>query len=192
MSLEADAAAVAVPAAVASRQEILLTPGPTTVPDAVLAAQTVAPLYHRGPQFRRLMAEVVDGLRWMLETEDEILLLTGSGTGALEAAVVNCFSPGDKLVVVDNGFFGERVTRLARAFGLEVVPLVYEWGRLARAEDVAEVLAQHPDTAGVAVQHSETSTGAINDVEAIAAVVADAPGRPLVMVDAVSSAGALP
>ena len=192
MSLEADAAAVAVPADVAIRQEILLTPGPTTVPDAVLAAQTVAPRYHRGPAFRALMADVLDGLRWMLETEDEIVLLTGSGTGALEAAVVNCFSPGDKLVVVDNGFFGERVTRLARAFGLEVVPLVYEWGRLARAEDVAEVLSEHPDTAGVAVQHSETSTGAINDVEAIAAVVADAPGRPLVMVDAVSSAGAVP
>jgi aspartate aminotransferase-like enzyme len=192
MSLDADARAVAVPADVATRQEILLTPGPTTVPDAVLAAQTVAPRYHRGPAFRALMAEVLDGLRWMLETEDDIVLLTGSGTGALEAAVVNCFSPGDKLVVVDNGFFGDRVTRLARAFGLEVVPLVYEWGRLARAEDVAELLDRHPDTAGVAIQHSETSTGAINDVEAIAAVVEEAPGRPLIMVDAVSSAGAVP
>jgi aspartate aminotransferase-like enzyme len=128
----------------------------------------------------------------MLETDDEILVLTGSGTGALEAAVVNCFSPGDRLVVVDNGFFGDRVTKLARAFGLEVVPLAYEWGRLPRADDVADLLARTPDVAGVAVQHSETSTGAINDVEAIAAAVSAAPGRPLIMVDAVSSAGAVP
>jgi aspartate aminotransferase-like enzyme len=192
VSLDPNPPAVAAPTEVAARPEILLTPGPTTVPDAVLAAQTVAPRYHRGPAFRALMAEVLDGLRWMLETEDEIVLLTGSGTGALEAAVVNCFSPGDKLVVVDNGFFGDRVTRVARAFGLEVVPLLYEWGRLPRAEDVGELLARHPDTAGVAIQHSETSTGAINDVEAIAAVVDEAPGRPLIMVDAVSSAGAVP
>jgi serine---pyruvate transaminase len=183
---------VAAPPAVASRQEILLTPGPTTVPDAVLAAQTVAPRYHRGPAFRQLMGDVLEGLGWMIESENDIVLLTGSGTGALEAAVVNCFSPGDRLVVVDNGFFGDRVTRLARAFGLEVVPLVYEWGRLPRAGDVADLLAREPDIAGVAVQHSETSTGAINDVEAIAAAVDAAPGRPLLMVDAVSSAGAVP
>lgn len=177
---------------VAARPEILLTPGPTVVPDVVLAAQSTAPRYHRGPAFQALMANVVEGLGWLLETEDEILLLTGSGTGALEAALVNCFSPGDRLLVVDNGFFGDRVTRIARAFGLEVIPLVYEWGRLARAEDVERMLDEHSGVAGVALQHSETSTGAINDVEAIAAAVNAARERPLVMVDAVSSAGAVP
>ncbi len=191
MSDDGKLAAIAAPA-VPARPEILLTPGPTTVPDAVLAAQSVAPRYHRGPEFQRLMADVLDGLGWMLETDNEILLLTGSGTGALEAAIVNCFSPGDKLVVVDNGFFGDRVTRLAQAFGLDVVPLIYEWGRVPRAEDVADVLADHPHTAGVAVQHSETSTGAINDIEAIAAAVHATARRPLVVVDAVSSAGAVP
>jgi len=186
------ALAVAASAGAPVRPEILLTPGPTTIPDAVLAAQAAAPRYHRGPEFQRLMADVLDGLQWMLETENEILLLTGSGTGALEAAIVNCFSPGDTLVVVDNGYFGDRVTRLARAFGLEVVPLAYEWGRLARADDVADLLAARGPVAGVCVQHSETSTGAVNDIEAIAAAIAAAPGRPLIMVDAVSSAGALP
>src|SRR3954453_2794571 len=137
MSLDANPAALVAPADVSTRQDILLTPGPTTVPDAVLAAQTVAPRYHRGPPFRELMAEGLDGLRWMLESDDEIVVLTGSGTGALEAAVVNCFSPGDKLVVVDNGFFGDRVTRLARAFGLEIFPLTYDGGPLARPEGVA-------------------------------------------------------
>jgi aspartate aminotransferase-like enzyme len=192
MSLDVEQSAAAPAAAVAARPEILLTPGPTMVPDAVLAAQSTAPRYHRGPVFRQLMADVLEGLGWMLETKNEILLLTGSGTGALEAALVNCFSPGDRLLVVDNGFFGDRLTRMARAFGLEVVPLVYEWGRLARADDVARMLAEHPGVAGVAVQHSETSTGAINDVEAIAAAVDAAPGRPLLVVDAVSSAGAVP
>lgn len=190
--LDGALAAIAAGAAAPVRPEILLTPGPTTIPDAVLAAQAAAPRYHRGPEFRQLMAAVLDGLGWMLETDDEILLLTGSGTGALEAAIVNCFSPGDTLVVVDNGYFGDRVIRLARAFGLDVVPLSYEWGRLARAADVADLLAGRPPVAGVCVQHSETSTGAVNDVEAIAAAVAAAPGRPLIMVDAVSSAGALP
>jgi aspartate aminotransferase-like enzyme len=192
MTVDGKPSAVALAPAAAARPEILLTPGPTMVPEAVLAAQSIAPRYHRGPAFRQLMAEVVDGLGWMLETKNEILLLTGSGTGALEAALVNCFSPGDRLLVVDNGYFGDRVTRMARAFGLDVVPLVYEWGRLARADDVARMLAEHPGVAGVAVQHSETSTGAINDVEAIAAAVAAAPGHPLVVVDAVSSAGAVP
>jgi serine---pyruvate transaminase len=185
-------AAAMASAASPSRPEILLTPGPTTVPDAVLAAQSTAPRYHRGPEFQRLMAGVAEGLGWMLETDDEILLLTGSGTGALEAAIVNCFSPGDTLVVVDNGHFGERVIRLARAFGLDVVPLRYEWGRLARAADGARLLAEREDAAGVCVQHSETSTGAVNDLEAIAAAVTARPGRPLLMVDAVSSAGAVP
>jgi serine---pyruvate transaminase len=185
-------AAVAARAAATVRPEILLTPGPTTIPDAVLAAQAAAPRYHRGPEFQRLMTDVLDGLGWMLETDDDILLLTGSGTGALEAAIVNCFSPGDTLLVVDNGYFGDRVMRLARGFGLDVVPLSYEWGRLARADEVAGLLAGRAPVAGVCVQHSETSTGAVNDIEAIAAAIAAAPGRPLIMVDAVSSAGALP
>ena len=192
MSEDGTANAAVLAPAVPSRPEILLTPGPTMVPEAVLVAQSSAPRYHRGPAFQALMTDVVDGLRWLLGTRDDVLLLTGSGTGALEAAVVNCFSPGDQLLVVDNGFFGDRVTRMARAFGLEVIPLVYEWGRLARADDITRMLAANPGVAGVAVQHSETSTGAINDVEAIAAAVNAAPGRPLIMVDAVSSAGAVP
>jgi serine---pyruvate transaminase len=192
MSADGKVSAVVRALDVAARPEILLTPGPTVVPEVVLAAQSTAPRYHRGPAFQALMTKVVDGLGWLLESEGEVLLLTGSGTGALEAALVNCFSPGDRLLVVNNGFFGDRVTRMARAFGLDVIPLVYEWGRLARADDVERMLAEHSEVAGVALQHSETSTGAINDVEAIAAAVNAAPGRPLIMVDAVSSAGAVP
>ena len=98
-----------------------LTPGPTPVPPSVLEAQGRHPVFHRGQAFRRLIAEVTEGLRWVLETSNDVLVLTGSGTGALEAAVVNCFSPGEPILVCVNGFFGERVATIAERFGLEVV-----------------------------------------------------------------------
>ncbi|MDO8212518.1 alanine--glyoxylate aminotransferase family protein [Conexibacter sp. CPCC 206217] len=169
-----------------------LTPGPTPVPAAVLEAQGRHPVFHRGRAFQLLLSEVTEGLQWLLETSNEVLLYTASGTGALEAAIVNCFAPGERIVVCVNGFFGERVVTIATRAGLVVERLDYRWGEAVRADDVAACLARTPDARGVVLQHSETSTSVVNDLAAIAPVVTAAPSAPLLMVDAVSAAGALP
>jgi aspartate aminotransferase-like enzyme len=172
--------------------DVWLTPGPTPVPPEVLEAQGRHPVFHRGGGFQRLLAEVTEGLQWVLETSSDVLVLTGSGTGALEAVVVNSFSPGDRILVCVNGFFGERVAAIAGRFGLAIERLDYEWGRAVRADDVAAALERLGDVTGVVLQHSETSTGVVNDLAAIAAAVHAAAGDPLLVVDAVSAAGAIP
>jgi serine---pyruvate transaminase len=171
------------------RPEILMTPGPTPVPPGVLLAQGSPLVYHRGPGYGRLLREVTVGLKALLQTEADVLLFTSSGTGGLESAVANLFSPGDRVVVPVAGYFGERFARIAEAFGLDVRRLDYEWGRAVPAQDVAEALAEAP-TKSVLAQHSETSTGVIHDIQAMGRVTRDA--GALFVVDVVSSLGAVP
>jgi serine---pyruvate transaminase len=171
------------------KPEILMTPGPTPVPPQVLLAQGSPLVYHRGPGYGRLLQEVTDGLREMLKTEGDVLVFTSSGTGGLESAVANLFSPGDRVVVPTAGYFGDRFARIAEAFGLKVRRVEYDWGRAARAEEIAEALSEAP-TRGVLAQHSETSTGVVHDIEAIGRVTKEA--GALFVVDVISSLGAVP
>jgi serine---pyruvate transaminase len=171
------------------RPEILMTPGPTPVPPEVLLAQGSPLVYHRGPGYGALLREVTDGLKAMLKTEADVLMFTSSGTGGLESAVANLFSPGDRVVVPVAGYFGDRFARIAEAFNLDVRRVEYDWGREARAEDVAAALAEAP-AKGVLAQHSETSTGVIHDIEAIGAASRQA--GALFVVDVISSLGAVP
>jgi aspartate aminotransferase-like enzyme len=171
------------------RPEILMTPGPTPVPPSVLQAQGSPLVYHRGPGYGRLLREVTAGLKAMLDTEADVLLFTSSGTGGLESAVANLFSPGDRVVVPVAGYFGDRFARIAEVFGLDVRRLEDEWGSAARADALAEALAEAP-TRGVLAQHSETSTGVIHDIEALGKVTKDA--GALFVVDVISSLGAVP
>jgi aspartate aminotransferase-like enzyme len=171
------------------RPEILMTPGPTPVPPSVLQAQGSPLVYHRGPGYGRLLREVTAGLKAMLETEGDVLLFTSSGTGGLESAVANLFSPGDRVVVPVAGYFGERFAKIAEAFGLDVRRLDYEWGSAADAGDLAAALAEAP-TKGVLAQHSETSTGVIHDIEPLAKATKEA--GALFVVDVISSLGAVP
>lgn len=171
------------------RPEIILAPGPTPIPSEVLLAQGSPLVYHRGPAFGELLREVVERLKQLFRTRNDVLVLTSSGTGGLESAVANLFSPGDRVVVPVAGYFGERFAGIARAYGLEVRRIDYEWGRAVDPADVEAALAEAP-TRGVLVQHSETSTGVVHDVEGVARV-AKAAGA-LVVVDAVSSLGAVP
>jgi serine---pyruvate transaminase len=171
------------------RPEILMTPGPTPVPPEVLLAQGSPLVYHRGPGYGRLLREVTTGLRAMLKTESDVLVFTSSGTGGLESAVANLFSPGDRVVVPVAGYFGDRFARIAEAFGLDVHRLEYDWGRAASPEDVAAAIAEAP-TKGVLAQHSETSTGVIHDVEAMGKATREA--GVLLVVDVISSLGAVP
>ncbi|MEO7804885.1 MAG: alanine--glyoxylate aminotransferase family protein [Actinomycetota bacterium] len=175
--------------AVNQRPEILMTPGPTPVPHFVLEAQAAPLVYHRGPGFAKLLNEVVDGVRWLLETTSDVIVYSSSGTGGMEGAVANLVSQGDKVLVVSVGYFGERFRTICERFGCEVTYLGYEWGQVAKAPDVAKALDADPEISMVFVQHSETSTGVVNDVESIARVVRER--NRLMVLDAISSAGAI-
>jgi aspartate aminotransferase-like enzyme len=173
-----------------NRPEIILAPGPTPIPPEVLLAQGSPLVYHRGPGFGNLMRDVTDKLRMLYRTESaDVLLMTSSGTGGLESAISNLFSPGDEVFVPLAGFFSERFNRLAEAFGLTVHTIEYEWGTKIRPDDVAAALAERPVKA-VLLTQSETSTGVIQPIEELAAVARDA--GALVVVDVVSSLGAVP
>jgi aspartate aminotransferase-like enzyme len=170
------------------KPEILMTPGPTPVPPEVLLAQGSPIVYHRGPGFGDVLRDVTEGLKWAFDTRNDVLTFTSSGSGGMESAVVNCFSPGDRVLVVSVGNFGQRFKIICEAFGLRVKYLEVEWGKTAKAEDVKAAL--EPDIKGVLIQHSETSTGVVNDIEAIGAVVKDHPA--LFVVDSISGVGGAP
>ncbi|MGH2597356.1 MAG: pyridoxal-phosphate-dependent aminotransferase family protein [Actinomycetota bacterium] len=173
-----------------NRPEIILAPGPTPIPPEVLLAQGSPLVYHRGPGFGTLMREVTEHLRQLYRTTDaDVLLMTSSGTGGLESAIQNCFSPGDEVFVPLAGFFSDRWKRLAEAYGLTVRTVEYEWGTKIRPDDVAAALAEHPAKA-VLLTHSETSTGVIQPIEELARVAHEA--GALAVVDVVSSLGAVP
>ena len=173
------------------RPEIILAPGPTPIPPEVLLAQGSPLVYHRGPGFGKLMSEVTERLRALYRTDAaRILLMTSSGTGGLESAIQNCFSPGDQVFVPLAGYFSDRWRRLATAYGLTVHTLEEEWGTRLDPSKVADALAEHPDVDAVLLTHSETSTGVIQPVEELARVANEA--GAMVVVDVVSSLGAVP
>jgi aspartate aminotransferase-like enzyme len=167
----------------------LMAPGPTPVPPEVLAAGAQPVLHHRGPDFRALMRRCLERLREVCRTEHDVLLFTASGSAAFESAVVNLLSPGSRVLAVAAGEFGERWGALATAYGADVQELRYAWGETPRAEDVR---ARTEETGAelVFLVHSETSTGVVADVRSLTEAAHDA--GALVVVDAVSSLGAVP
>jgi aspartate aminotransferase-like enzyme len=167
----------------------LMAPGPTPVPPEVLAAGAQPVLHHRGPDFRKVMTRCIGRLQEVFKTENDVLLFTASGSGAFESTVVNLLSPGDPVLVVSAGEFGERWSALASTYGAEVAELRYSWGETPRPEDLRAKLAEVGADVVVLV-HSETSTGVVSDVETLASVARDA--GAITVVDAVSSLGAVP
>jgi serine---pyruvate transaminase len=165
----------------------LMAPGPTPVPSEVLLAMAQPILHHRTPEYEALFVAVRDGLKRLTQTSQEVIPLACSGTGAMEAAVVNTLSAGDTAVVVSAGKFGERWLELGRAYGLELVEVKAPYGETVPAERLAATLKAHPRARAVLAQHSETSTGVLHDVRAYAAVTA--PTEAILVVDAVSSLG---
>ena len=168
----------------------LMTPGPTPVPPQVLAALSQPIIHHRGPDFRRIYQETLDRLAAVCRTQNEVLLFTSSGTGTFESAIANLCSPGERVVVVSAGYFGERWLQIARAYGCDVVEVRYAWGETPAAEDLAAALSEAGGATAVLLTHSETSTGVVADVQALTSTAKEA--GALVVVDAVSSLGAVP
>ena len=171
-------------------QSQLRIPGPTPLPDRVVRAMSRPMLDHRGPEFAAILSEVTAGAKRVFGTDNELVLLSCSGTGGLESMVVNLVSPGDKVIVASCGNFGERVIAINRAYQAEVVAIEAEWGRPITPQELASVLEAHPDAGTVFLTHNETSTGVTNPLRDLVRVAKDA-GR-LVGVDGVSSVGSIP
>jgi aspartate aminotransferase-like enzyme len=168
----------------------LVTPGPTPVPPEVLAATAVPMIHHRAPYFRATLARVLERLGQVFRTENEILLFTSAGTGAMESAVSNLCSPGDRVLVVSHGYFGERFAGMAAAYGTDLTHLRYAWGETPNPDEVGDKLEEMGGAKAVFLTHSETSTGVVSDVRAIAERLHGS--GALLVVDAISSLAAVP
>ncbi len=169
----------------------LRIPGPTPCPDEVLEAVGRPMINHRGPEFKDIVLRVTERLKQVFQTKGDVLTLTSSGTGAMEAAITNVFSPGDKVLAVSIGYFGDRFADIARVYGAQVQTLAFPWGTAADPDRIRQALKDDQAIKGVLVTHNETSTGVTNDLQAIARVVKGEFDR-LLVVDAISSLGSIP
>ena len=174
------------------RPQNLRIPGPTFVPQTVLNASARPMINHRGPEFAALMAGLTRALQDVLNTDGDVFLLTASGSGGMEAAVVNTLSSGDRVLLFVNGAFGERFAAVCKAYGVEARRVDVPWGRAVEPDLVREELAKERGKDGakaVLITHNETSTGVLNPLKEIAEVVRES-GK-LLIVDSVSGAGAV-
>lgn len=172
-----------------SNDSLLMIPGPTNLPPQVRDALGRPSIYHRGPQFAQLLAECTDQLKPLFGTQEDVIILTASSTGAMEAGVVNFLSPGEQVVAIKTGKFGHRYGEIAQAFGAQVSWLEVEYGRAAEPEQLSQLLSEVQPRA-VLLAQNETSTGVCQDVAALAQVIRQYDA--LVIVDAVSSLGGIP
>jgi aspartate aminotransferase-like enzyme len=167
----------------------LRIPGPTPIPDEILQTMSKQMINHRGPQFAEMIHKVTDNLKDIFQTKGDVFLLTCSGTGGMEAAIVNTLSPGDKVLSAANGAFGDRFADIAELFGAQVERLSFEWGTAVDPQEVRRSLSKDAGIKAVLVTHNETSTGVTSDLAAISAVVREY--EKLLIVDAISSLGSI-
>ncbi len=168
----------------------LLAPGPVPVPPRALLAMAKPVMHHRLPEFSAILEKIRDDLRYLFQTQGDVLFFASSGTGAMEACVANLFSPGEKVIVVRGGKFGERWGELAETYGLEPVYVDVPWGEAVSPETIAQTLEENPETKGVLIQAHETSTGVKHPVAEIAALTREK--DVLLVVDAISALGVYP
>lgn len=166
----------------------IFAPGPTPVPEEVLAAMSLPPLHHRTLGFEEILVRTWENLKFLFQTKEPVYVLASSGTGAMEATVTNLCSPGDEVLVVNGGKFGERWTKIAEKHALKVHELKVAWGESASPDDITALLKKNPRTRLVLLQASETSTGTYHPVKEIAAAVKSS-SEALVCVDAITALG---
>ena len=169
----------------------LRIPGPIPVPPDILEDMSRPMINHRGPEYKDLLLSATDRLKRVFETEGDVWIITGSGTAAMEAAVVNTLSPGDKVINATIGVFGNRFTDIASAFGAEVITLGFPFGEVIDLDVLRACLNDNPDVKAVTVTHNETSTGVTNDLQAVAEVVKGEYDK-LILVDGISSVASIP
>lgn len=167
------------------RKQLLLTPGPTPVPPEFALAMARPIIHHRTSEYRAVFEEVIKGLKYVFQTQNDVFTFASSGTGAMEAAVVNLFSPKDKVITVQGGKFGERWTELCQSYGIEAITLDVTWGEAVEPGKITEILKRDPHIKAVLITLCETSTGAVNDVKAISEGIKNYPA--VLVVDAISA-----
>jgi len=172
------------------RKEHLLAPGPTQVPPDVLLEMAKPVFHHRTAAYRKLHQEVLEDLKAIFRTKNDVYTMTSSGTGSMESSVVNVVSPGDKTLVVQGGKFGERWVQLSKAFGANPIVINVEWGKPADPEEIRKQLKANPDVVAVYTTLVETSTGVVTDMQAIGSIVKET--NALLVCDGISSVGAIP
>lgn len=168
-------------------KKYLLSPGPTPVPPEVSLRMAEPMIHHRTTEFSAVFSEVREGLRWLFQTKEDVLLLSSSGTGAMEAAVTNLLEAGDRVIVVNGGKFGERWTKLCQTFGVAVEEVRVEWGQAVSVDAVSEALERVPGAKAVFLQASETSTTVAHPVEEIAKLTRER--DTLLVVDGITAVG---
>jgi len=170
----------------------LRIPGPTPLPPEAIAAVGQQMISHRGPQFESMFADITAWLKVFFETEEDVFILTSSGTGGMEAAVANTLSPGDRVLAVSCGVFGNRFSSIAKAFKADVTELNFPMGQPVDPNQVGAAVSEQGPFSALVFTQNETSTGVINDVEAISAAIRSAADPyPLILVDAISGLGAI-
>jgi aspartate aminotransferase-like enzyme len=172
------------------QKRFLVTPGPTPVPPEVLAATAQPMIHHRGPDFRATLARVIERLKQVFLTESEMLTFTSAGTGVMESALQNLCSPGDRVLVVSHGYFGERFAALADVYGCDLTHLRYAWGETPSPDEVGDKLDEMGGAKAVFLTHSDTSTGVVSDLRSIAERLNGT--EAILVVDAISSLAAVP
>ena len=173
------------------KKEFLLAPGPTPVPDRVLLAMAQPMIHHRTPQFSAIFAEVKEDLKYLFQTKQDVLILAASGTGAMQGSVTNLFSPGDEVIVINGGKFGERWGKISESYGLKVHWLNVEWGKAVDPKDVKKILDANPKIKGIMVQASETSTAVAHPVKELAQFTKNRQDC-LLIVDGITAVGVFP
>jgi aspartate aminotransferase-like enzyme len=168
----------------------LLSPGPTPLPETVLSVASEPIIHHRTPEFSKIFMEVTEGLKYVFATREDVYILAASGTGAMEAAVINTLSPGDKIITLNGGKFGERWGSICRAYGLDTGEIVIPWGEDYPKEKLAEEIKKNPGVKAVLTTLSETSTGTIYDIKGFGEIVAET--EAILVVDGISGLGATP
>ena len=170
------------------KKRYLLSPGPTPVPEAALLTMAYPMIHHRTPQFSAIFAEAKEDLKYLFQTNNDVLILSSSGTGAMESAVTNLFSPGDHALVVNGGKFGERWGKLCEAYGLKTTWLNVEWGKAVKPKDIEDALNKDKDIKGVFIQGNESSTTVSHPVKEIAEIVKKR-DNTLFVVDGITAIG---
>ena len=171
------------------RKNYLLTPGPTPLPPEVRAAMSRPIIHHRTPQFQAVLKEATEGLKYVFQTKNDVFILTSSGTGAMEAAVINILSPQDTALVIQGGKFGERWTEICKAYGINAEVLDVEWGKAVEPSELEKRLKANPKIKAVFTTLCETSTGVVNDIASLGRIIKNTDA--VLVVDAISGLGAI-
>jgi aspartate aminotransferase-like enzyme len=170
----------------------LRIPGPTALPPSVREAGARQMINHRGPEFAAMLGRILDGIKPYFGTTSDVAMITTAGTGGLEAAVVNVLSPGDRVLGVSIGSFGDRFAKIARTYGADVTKIEVDWGQAADPDVLRAELERSPGYKAVLLTHNETSTGVMNPIRDLAAVIREVSPETLILVDSVSALGAVP